>query len=141
LEPDLFLADDQFYTVIPTGVGGYHAMFLEDDRTPPPAGQFRFRFVGAAAGAPAFDVYIASPNDNLEQLTAVLSNVTFEDVTGFLNKNIGNYEVVLTFAGTKEVFLNTGLLTFFDGQVRTILLVDAPGGGAPYSLLFLQDIN
>ncbi len=143
MEPDLFLEDDQFYTVLPSrGDGGdYFPMILRDDRTPPPFGKIRLRFVGGSSVAPNFDVYFASPNQNTENLVPVLSNVGWKDITDYLLLNLGSYEIRLAYTATKDVFFNTGIIDFFEGQVRTYVVVDARGGGLPISLLTLQDVN
>ena len=47
----------------------------------------------------------------------------------------------MTPAGTKTVVIDSGTLTLSSGQVRTAIAVDAPGGGAPFDLLLLQDLN
>lgn len=143
LEPDLFLEDDKFVTILPTRAAGgdYLPIILHDDRTPPPDGKVKFRFVDATTASPNFDVYFASPNQNIIDLVPILTNVGWSDISDYMLLNLGSYEIRLTYAGTKDVFLNTGIIDYFPGQVRTYVLVDARGGGAPVSLLTLQDVN
>jgi len=141
LEPFFFLEPDQAYTVVPTGTGALETIFLRDDRTPPPAERIRFRFVNASQGSPSFDVYFAGPNQEIEDLVPVLSDVDFNDVSDYITFEASTYEIRLAYAGTKDVFLNTGLLLFFAGQVRTYALIESPGGGLPYTLLTIQDLN
>jgi hypothetical protein len=49
--------------------------------------------------------------------------------------------VRITLAGTRTVAIDSGALTLRSGQVRTAIAVDAPGGGAPFDLLVLEDVN
>jgi hypothetical protein len=49
--------------------------------------------------------------------------------------------VRVTSAGTKTVVIDSGTLTLSSGQVRTAIAVDAAGGGAPFDLLVLEDLN
>ena len=51
------------------------------------------------------------------------------------------HPVRVTTTGTKIVVIDSGTLTLESGQVRTAIAVDAPGGGAPFDLLILEDLN
>ena len=42
---------------------------------------------------------------------------------------------------TETVVIDSGTLTLSSGQVRTTIAVDAVGGGAPFDLLVLDDLN
>ena len=50
-------------------------------------------------------------------------------------------QVRVTPTGTKTVVIDSGTLTLASGQVRTAIAVDAAGGGAPFGLLLLEDLN
>ena len=47
----------------------------------------------------------------------------------------------MTPAATKTVVIDSGTLTLGSGEVRTAIAVDATGGGAPFDLLLLEDLN
>jgi hypothetical protein len=47
----------------------------------------------------------------------------------------------VTPTGSKTVAIDSGALTLASGQVRTAIAVDAAGGGVPFDLLLLQDVN
>jgi hypothetical protein len=62
-------------------------------------------------------------------------------VAGYLEVPAGDYQVRVAPAGTKVVAIDSGTLTLESGDVRTAIAVDTPGGGAPFDLLVLADLN
>jgi hypothetical protein len=50
-----------------------------------------------------------------------------------------SYQVRVTVADTTTVMIDTGPVGLAAGDIRTGIAVDAPGGGAPYSIILLQD--
>jgi hypothetical protein len=53
----------------------------------------------------------------------------------------GDYEVRVTPWNSNTVMINSGTLTLGAGQVRTVIAVDAAGGGEPYGVMVLEDLN
>jgi Domain of unknown function (DUF4397) len=87
------------------------------------------------------DVYVTAPGADIETALPVLTGVEFEDVADYLEVPAGDYQVRATLAGTKVVAIDSDPLTLESGDVRTAIAVDAPGGGAPFDLLVLADLN
>jgi hypothetical protein len=142
IDADATLADGTDYTVIASGlVAEIEPIVLEDDNSTPAAGNVRVRAIHGAPSAPAVDVYVTAPEADLDAATPVLTNVAFGDVAPYLEVPAGDYQVRVTPAGTKIVVIDSGALTLASGQVRTAIAVDAPGGGAPFDLLVLADLN
>jgi hypothetical protein len=142
IDADATLADGADYTVIASGlVAEIEPIVLEDDNSAPAAGNARVRAIHGAPSAPAVDVYVTAPEADLDAATPVLTNVAFGDVAPYLEVPAGDYQVRVTPAGTKLVVIDSGALTLASGQVRTAIAVDAPGGGAPFDLLVLADLN
>jgi hypothetical protein len=142
IDADVSLADGVDYTVIASGLLAQIApIVLEDDNSTPPAGSVRVRAVHGAPSVPAVDVYVTAPGADLETTTPVLTGVEFGDVADYLDVPAGEYQVRVTPAGTKTVAIDSGTLTLASGQVRTAIAVEAPGGGAPFDLLVLEDLN
>ncbi|HEU4523414.1 MAG TPA: DUF4397 domain-containing protein [Gemmatimonadales bacterium] len=142
IDADATLADGTDYTVIASGLLAEIApIVLEDDNSAPAAGNVRVRAIHGAPSAPAVDVYVTAPEADLSAATPVLTNVAFGDVAPYLEVPAGDYQVRVTPAGTKIVVIDSGALTLASGQVRTAIAVDAPGGGAPFDLLVLADLN
>jgi hypothetical protein len=53
----------------------------------------------------------------------------------------GDYEVRVTPWNSNTVMIDSGTLTLGAGQVRTVIAVDAAGGGEPYGVMVLEDLN
>ena len=142
IDADVDLADGTDYTVIASGLlETIQPIVLEDDNSTPAAGTARVRAIHGAPSAPAVDVYVTAPGADLEAASPALSNVAFGDVADYLEVPAGDYQVRVTPAGTKTAVIDSGALTLTSGQVRTAIAVDAPGGGAPFDLLILDDLN
>jgi hypothetical protein len=142
IDADADLAEGSDYTVIASGLAGaIEPIVLEDDNSAPAAGNVRVRAIHGAPSAPAVDIYVTAPGTDLATETAALANVEFGQVADYLEAPAGTYQVRVTPAGSKTVVIDSGTLTLASGQVRTAIAVDAAGGGAPFDLLLLEDVN
>lgn len=142
IDADLPLTAGADYTVIAGGlVSDISPIVLEDDLTAPAAGNIKVRAVHGAPSAPAVDIYVTAPGADLEAATPALTSVPFGAASDYLTVPAGDYQVRVTPAGSKTVVIDSGPLTLTAGQVRTAIAVDSPGGGAPFDLLFLAEVN
>lgn len=142
IDTDVSLVDGTDYTVIVSGlVEAIEPIVLQDDNSAPAAGTARVRAIHGAPGAPAVDIYVTAPGADLETTIPLLANVEFGDVADYIEAPAGDYQVRVTPTGTKTVVIDSGTLTLSSGQVRTAIAVDAAGGGAPFDLLVLEDLN
>lgn len=142
IDADVTLRDGADYTVIAGGpVASIAPIVLEDDNTAPAAGNVKVRAIHGAPGAPTVDIYVTAPGADLEGETPALSGVEFGDVADYIEAPAGAYQVRVTPTGTTTVVIDSGTLTLASGQVRTVIAVDATGGGGPFDLLLLSDLN
>jgi hypothetical protein len=142
IDADVTLTDGTDYTVIASGpVAAIAPIVLQDDNSAPGAGNARVRAIHGAPSAPAVDIYVTAPGADLAAETPALTGVEFGDVADYIEAPAGDYQVRVTPAGTKTVAIDSGTLTLAAGQVRTAIAVDAVGGGAPFDLLLLADLN
>jgi Domain of unknown function (DUF4397) len=142
IDEDVDLADGTDYTVIASGlVADIAPIVLEDDNDAPGSGNAKVRAIHGAPSAPAVDIYITAPGADLAGETPALSNVPFGDVSDYIEAPAGDYQVRVTPTGTTTVVIDSGTLTLVSGQIRTAIAVDAAGGGAPFDLLLLEDLN
>lgn len=114
------------------------ALLLVDD--PTSAGNnARARVVHAAPSLGSVDIYITAPDAELAGATPALTGVTFRGVSNYLVMAGGTHRLRATAAGTTTVLLDANPLAAPAGSVRTIVLGEAPGGGAPFSVVLVED--
>jgi hypothetical protein len=142
IDVDLPLTTGTDYTVIAGGlVADIAPIVVEDDRSAPASGNVKVRAVHGAPSAPAVDIYVTAPGADLGTATPALTNVPFSAASDYVTVPAGDYQVRVTPAGTKIVAIDSGTLALAAGQVRTVIAVDSPGGGAPFDFLLLADLN
>ena len=142
IDADVTLSDGVDYTVIAAGLlASIEPLVLTDDNTPPGSGNVKVRAVHGAPSAPSVDIYVTAPGADLEAEVPGLSGVEFGDVSAYIEAPAGTYQVRVTPTGSKTVVIDSGPITLSSGQVRTVVAVDATGGGAPFDLLVLEDLD
>jgi hypothetical protein len=142
IDADVDLTEGADYTVIASGLAAaIEPIVLEDENAAPGAGNVKVRAIHGAPSAPAVDIYVTVPGADLTGETPVLTGIEFGEVADYIEAPAGDYQVRVTPAGTKTVVIDSGALTLESGQVRTAVAVDAAGGGGPFGLLVLEDLN
>ena len=142
IDANVGLTADADYTVIASGlVASIAPVVLQDDNSAPAAGNVKVRAIHGAPSAPAVDIYVTAPGEDLATATPTIANVAFGDVADYIEAPAGSYQVRVTPVGDKTVVIDSGTLALASGQVRTAIAVDAAGGGAPFDLLLLPDLN
>lgn len=137
IEADLNLVEGSEYTVIALNeLADIEPLVLVDDTEDPVLGNLKVRVVHGAAGAPAVDVYVSEPEDNLADLSPTLSNVAFKDFSDFLEIPAKKYRIRLTLAGEKEAVFDSGKVALAPDAQWTLVAVDAEGL-SPVSLVVL----
>jgi len=61
--------------------------------------------------------------------------------TDYFEVPAGDYQIRITPFNSDVVAMDSGPLSLLAGQVRTVIAVDAPGGGEPHDFLILEDLN
>jgi hypothetical protein len=119
----------------------FEPVFLVNNVAGVPAGQARLRFLHAmpSEAFSLFDVYVTAPGADLSTATPVLRDVDFLATTDYVTVPIGARQVRFALAGSTDVFVDSGELTFASGQVRSILAVEQPGSGEPYFTLVVPE--
>jgi trimeric autotransporter adhesin len=136
----LNLAEGVDYTVFPCCFGAPNSLFLTDDNAESAEGNAKVRVIHFAT-APTVDVYVTAPDTDLEIETPTLVSLGSFDASDYFEFSSGDYQIRITTAGTKTVEIDGGTQALGPGEVRTVVVVDAEGGGEPFGLLLLEDAN
>jgi Domain of unknown function (DUF4397) len=140
------LGDRASYTVVARGLasatGGNFPLvadLLTDDAAPG-AGRASLRFVHAAPGAVAVDIYLTAPTVGLGGATPAVSALAYVRGGSYANEVVaGSYRLRVTQAGTTDVLLDLPSFVLSPGQAYTAVLVGAPTLSRPLALLALTD--
>ena len=142
------IAADNDYTVFATGGTGGTAVTgftIAAAQAPVPTGQARFRVMNMSPAAGAVDVFITSATADLATATPVATALGVRTATAGTSRAPGTYVVRTVPAGTapaaRAAAVNTNLtgVTVVAGNGRTIVIADAPAGGAPLRSFQLTD--
>jgi len=128
ISADLDIAEGVFYSVFAVdSVSKISAIVIEDDLTPPTAGNAHVRFVHLSPNAPAVDI-------TLTDGTIVFGNKAFKEYTDFTPLTAGSYELQVRVAGTDQVALELGTITVAEGKIYTVFAKGFLGGTGGQSL-------
>jgi Domain of unknown function (DUF4397) len=114
-------------------------LVLTDDNSAPASGDFKLRIVNSAPGLGPADVYIVDPGTDINTVSPTLTNLGFNQASGYQSLTGTTFEIVLTQTGQKFPAIDTGSLGFTAGQVRTFVGLNSQAGGFTYTML--QDVN
>ena len=98
-------------------------------------GDGKVRVVNASQAMGPADVYIVNSGTSLAGATPTSTALAFGKATDYTLEVIGDFQVFMTQPGTTNVFLNTGPLDLIQSQFRTVIAVDAVGGGFNFIVL------
>jgi len=107
----------------------------------PASGNVKLRFINSGPSVGSVDVYVVTSGTGIGGLSPQLS-LAFPNASGYISIAAANYDIVMTQAGTQNAISGLNVsYTFAAGQIRTIVIIDSPQGGAPYNQLVLTDLN
>jgi hypothetical protein len=128
------------YSLVVHGIAGsLNVSLLDDKHIAAPAGAAHVRFVHMVPLLDRLDMYLGQAADNVTGLTPIHSDLSFEFLTGYYQIPAGTYHFLATNHNTGDIRVNGGSRTFASTEVYTIYLIEAPGGGMPYSILVVKD--
>lgn len=137
------------YTVIATGFYSATqppnvptAVQFTDNNSAPTSGNVEFRIIHASPSSPTVDVYIVPPGTDITQVNPpTISGLTYQQASTYQSLAAATYSVIVTTSGSKQEIIFPQDYGLTAGQIRTLVLVDNPGGGNPPSWMLLSDLN
>jgi len=112
---------------------------LFDGTDIPPAGEASIRILHAAPSALLIDLYATEVGEDLNETSPFLSGFPFRAFTGYTSFPAGTYQLQTTEVGTLNPLMMPEEIVLNEGDIATLVLRDAAGGGAPYSFIVLND--
>jgi hypothetical protein len=115
----------------------------KDDNTAPTTGNAKLRIIHASPTAQSIDVYVVPSGTPIAGFNPQITGLTYPNASNtYLSLSAASYDVSMTVSGTQNIVNNlTGTYALTAGQIRTIVVLDAPNGGGPYQQLLLNDLN
>ena len=98
-------------------------------------GDGKVRVVNASQTMGPADVYIVNAGASLTGKAPTSANLEFGKATDYALESIGDFQVFMTQPGTTNLFLNTGPLDLTQRQFKTLVALDAMGGGFNFIVL------
>lgn len=127
------------HTVIAAGAGAATtALVLTDNNAPPSAGNIKVRAVNATAAA-TVDVYVTAPDASIATIAPTFENLAPRTASAYVERPAGAFQVRFTTAGTKTVVRDVSVAAVGAGGIRTVVLLEAAAGGAPFTSATLTD--
>jgi uncharacterized protein DUF4397 len=116
-----------------------------DDNTAPTTGNIKLRVINAsptvAPQGQGVDVYVVPTAQGIAGVNPQF-NAAYPNASNYLSLSANTYDVIMTVQGTQNIISNlTTTIPLTSGQIRTVVVLDAPNGGGPYGLLTLNDLN
>ena len=120
---------------------------IVQDETQAPGGFFDIRFINEGSNAGSVDLYALPNGTNLADAKPIIVNAPVEFIGTYLSLSPGTYKIAILPTGTVPTpntvpLLVTPAIIFAQGQVRTLVLVDAQlTVKPPVNLLIASDVN
>jgi hypothetical protein len=114
------------------------ATLFTDDNSAPSSGSFKLRIINASPDFGHLDAYVTAPGAGISGSPSV-GNLAFQAASTYLSFPAGNYEIYFSVAGQQVISVDSGVLNFASGQIRTLVLADNFGSGFTTDLL--ADVN
>lgn len=105
------------------------AISLTDDTTTPTSGDFRIRLINASPSAGIVDAYVVAPSTDVTGVSPTITGLTFEAGSTYQSLTAGNFEVIFTQAGTKNILAVSGSSALASGKIYSVVLLSQTSGG------------
>ena len=141
IDADVALTAGETYSVYAVDVlNQIEPLVLVDDRRSI-ATEARVRILHASPTAGNVDIYVVEPGVDIATTTANFSDVPFKAETGYVSLAPGDYDVVVTGAGSTDAAIGPVTISVEPGGIYTAAARDEIGGGMPLGLILLDDFG
>ena len=110
------------------GASSVSVVQLSDETANAASGKFRLRFSHTATGLGSMDVYLLSAGSTVASSTPVYSGLAYATTSTLSDYSSGDFNIVLTPSGTKEIIYDSGKQKLAEKSKMT-LLIFATGSG------------
>jgi hypothetical protein len=145
------LASGSQYTLVLTGFttsNNVAAPLFTDTNTPAPtSGNVSIRVIHASPTwnysfyPTGMDVYVVAPNTNIVGVPPTVSALGYEHASNYVSAAAGTYAVIATPPGLPAEIIVLPNYAFNSTDIRTVVFLDAQGGGLGSTPLVLNDFG
>ncbi len=132
-------AGGQYTAVLVNGIDSQELELFADTNGAASEGKTRLRIINAAQAAGAVDVYVTATDGDIEDAEPIASEIGMVEASKYVEVASGEQRIRFTEAGTKDVLLDIESVDLPDTGVRTVLLIEADGGGTPLQAIVAED--
>jgi len=141
IDADLDLTAGKRYSIYAVDYLARIAPYVIEDDFRSVATEAKVRIVHLAPGAGLVDVYVTAPGGDIMEAAPAFAGVDFRDESGYVGLAGGSYDVTVTPAGAKTAAIGPMQIDVVDGGVYTAIARDAVGGGAPFGVTVIDELN
>ncbi|GAA5187271.1 DUF4397 domain-containing protein [Ferrimonas gelatinilytica] len=124
---------DTEYSVVAVGKAGdgtLEPLILSRPKADFGAGNIRLQVLHASPDAPAVDIYLTAPGDDISMMDPALAAVPFKASSDLIEVASGDYQVRVTLPDSKEPVFDTGALTLEAGTDLMLVAINNTLTGA-----------
>ena len=128
----------------PPGNSTVAAVLKTDDNSAPGGGSVKLRVVYVSPSGPLHvDIYVVAPGTDITNMSPTVSALAYQQASGYESVSPSLNEVILTdTSDNSKTRLIDQTYTLTGGQIRTLVILDVPGGGAiSPTPLVVADLN
>jgi hypothetical protein len=96
-------------------------IILTDDNSSPGSGNVNIRIVNGSPVLGTGDVYVVPSGTDINTVSPTVTNLAFGAASTYLSIAAGAYEILFTYPGQKNTYIDTGVLSLTAGQIRTVV--------------------
>jgi hypothetical protein len=134
------VTDGGAYTVVAAGrTASVTPVVLTDSVSIGATDSARVRIAHFSPSGGAVDVYLTSTTASIATAAPTVAALPYQSAARYLRVPNGRLRIRVTPAGSKTVAADDTTNVFASGQIRTVLVLDRVGGGAPPRVVTLTD--